>query len=48
MHDSITNLSRRHFLAGAGLVIGVSFLAPNAFAATLLRARRPTSRVGAR
>jgi isoquinoline 1-oxidoreductase subunit beta len=37
MHDSITNLSRRHFLAGAGLVIGVSFLAPNAFAATLLK-----------
>ena len=39
MHDGISNLgnlSRRRFLAGAGLIIGVSFVAPNAFAATLL------------
>ena len=40
MHDGISNLgnlSRRRFLAGAGLIIGVSFVAPNAFAATLLK-----------
>ena len=40
MHDGISNLSnlsRRHFLAGAGLIIGVSFVAPNTFAATLLK-----------
>src|SRR3982751_6032618 len=40
MHDGISNpgnLSRRRFVAGAGLVIGVAFIAPNAFAAALLK-----------